>query len=242
MELSTKRLMDLERQAYSRNIATFSEFLTLNEQDEFLKSPVGLYKLDGGFELAERKVIIFLPYEGCEYDNPIQCIKVMPTNLKFTSMPSHRDFLGAVLGLGITRTLIGDILVNDNAAYIFCHRKISAFILDNLTSVARSLVNTSIYDGTFDETFLKKELISTTVSSIRLDSICAAAFSISRNHISDLITGGNVYVNGRLITTNAYNLKEDDIISVRHVGKCAYKGSSHITKKGKNSIIIEKYI
>lgn len=77
---------------------------------------------------------------------------------------------------------------------------------------------------------------------MRLDSLIAAAFQESRSSLKGLIEGGQVFVNGKLITSNGYHLREGDIISVRKKGKFRYSGISRETKKGRFSVTLERYI
>ncbi len=248
MEITIKKhLKDLENQAYSRNIPVFSEFLTLSEQNDAhdVLGSNPLISYEGGFDMAERRIIVFLPYAEYELskeDNPITCLMVKPLNLKFRSMPTHRDFLGSVLGLGIKRSMIGDIVINEDCAYIFCLDHICPYIIDNLTQVGSSPVSVEICTNMNFESTIKTQEVHATVASLRLDNICCAAYNISRSKMAEYIKSGLVYINGKLTESTSYNLKEGDIISIRHVGKFCYKGYTHVTKKDRFSIMIDRYI
>ena len=86
------------------------------------------------------------------------------------------------------------------------------------------------------------EELKGTVSSIRLDSVLALAYPLSRSKITAQIEAGKVFVNGKLITSNGYRLKDNDIISVRKMGRIAYDGILSETKKGRYLISVRKYI
>lgn len=83
--------------------------------------------------------------------------------------------------------------------------------------------------------------LSGTAASIRLDSVLAIGFPMSRSKLTGYIEGGKVYVNGRLITSNGYHLKENDIISVRGMGRIIYGGILSETRKGRYFVRIYKY-
>lgn len=248
-QLFRKRLLDQANMAYGRGICLYSDFLNLNEQSIFFslknKLPMMKYFTYGGFADAERKILCFCGddsiTEEAELDYPIACIKVMPLNQKFSDTLNHRDFLGAVLNLGLERGKIGDILINENEGYIFAHQGISDYIADQLIKVKHTMVRASIIEEQeFKYTPSFKE-VTGTVSSVRLDSILAVAFHSSRSSLSGLIEGGKVYVGGRLVLSNSYNLKENDIVSVRGLGKFIYAGTSHQTKKGRYSVKVYLY-
>lgn len=248
-QILRKRLLDLANAADSRGICLFSDFLNLSEQNIFLSLKQELPKIkyftNGGFRDAERKILCFCGndsfFDEAEITFPITCIKVVPINQKFSDNLNHRDFLGAILNLGLDRSKIGDILINDNEGYIFAHSGISAFITEQLVKVKHTMVNAhEIEQKEFDYKPKYKE-IAGTVSSIRLDSILSVAFNSSRSSLTGLIEGGKVYVGGKIITSNSYPLKENDVVSVRGLGKFIFAGTSYQTKKGRYSVKILLY-
>lgn len=249
-QIFRRRLIDLANTAYNRGISIFSDFLNLNEQNIFLslknELPMIKYFAYGGFSDAERKILCFygndIKIEEQDVIFPISCIKVVPINQKFSDSLNHRDFLGAVLNLGLDRGKIGDILINENEGYLFSHTSISGFIVEQLVKVKHTLVNCSIIDRRDFNYQPKFKEISGTVSSARLDSILSVAFNTSRSSLTGLIEGGKVSVGGRIILSNSYSLKENDVVSVRGWGKFIYTGTSHQTKKGRYSVKILLYI
>lgn len=242
-----KRLIELSRVSYQRGIATYSDFLNLNELNILHTTPQNTfftkYETVGGYCGSERQMVVFLP-DALYYTPfyPIKVLKISPLHKKFAEELSHRDYLGAILNLGIERCKLGDILLIDGNAYIFVHESLANFICQNLTRIR----HTSVYVETEDEQSFSYtpdiEEIKGTVASIRLDSILSLAFPISRSKLVPLIEGGRVFVNGKLITTNSYNLKENDIISVRKKGRFQYKGILSQTKKGRYYVLLHKYI
>ncbi|MDF2485711.1 MAG: hypothetical protein K0R46_1879 [Herbinix sp.] len=244
-----RRLLDLANTAYNRGICMFSDFLNLNEQNIFVslknELPRIKYFTYGGFKDAERKILCFCGNEQInsveEIEFPITCIKVVPINQRFSDSLNHRDFLGAVLNLGIDRSKVGDILIDANEGYLFAHNTISQFIFDQLVKVKHTLISTSFtppQDFHYQPKYIE---VVGTVSSVRLDSILAVAFHTSRSSLSGLIEGGKVFVNSKEILSNSYMLKENDVVSVRGLGKFLYTGTSYQTKKGRYSVKILMY-
>ena len=86
------------------------------------------------------------------------------------------------------------------------------------------------------------ELVTGTCSSVRLDALIAIAFHASRSSMAPLISSGMVFANGKLITSNGYEPKPGDIISVRKKGRFLYEGVSHQTKKGRISVRLQLYV
>lgn len=249
-QLLRRRLLDLANTAYTRGINIFSDFLNLNEQNIFIglknELPMIKYFAYGGFNDAERKMLCFCGKENASNAEdiiyPIACIKVVPLNQKFSDSLNHRDFLGAVLNLGLDRSKIGDILIDENEGYIFAHTGISEYIIDQLIKVKHTMVQSSLIDRKdFNYKPKLKEVVGT-VSSVRLDSILSVAFHSSRSSLSGLIEGGKVSVGGKIIMSNSYVLKENDVVSVRGYGKFIYAGTSYQTKKGRYSVRIMLYI
>lgn len=241
----SRRFIDLANAAYQRNVPMFSDYLNLNEQSVFEQTlrdmPPVICRLTGGYPLAERKIAAFLPYEVEEDDLPITALIVRPVNRKFAQELCHRDFLGALLNLGIDRCIIGDILVNESAACVFCKEKMAGYVMKQLTRVKNTVVMAK--EGVFSEDFVQRtQPVTGTVRSVRLDSVLSVATGISRSHIIDHIEGAKVFVNGKLITTNSYALKDGDILSVRHVGRFLYKGVSAQSKKGRYFVTLEKFM
>jgi RNA-binding protein YlmH len=147
-----------------------------------------------------------------------------------------------LLNLGVDRSKIGDILVQENSAIVFVHKSIESFMLDEVTRIRHTMVQTSIVDM-LDISFQPEtKEIKGSVSSIRLDSLMALAFSSSRSKLVEFIENGKVFVNGKLITSNGYQLKENDIISVRGLGRFRFIETLSETKKGRLYVNIHLYI
>ena len=242
-----KRLIELSDLSYRRDIVTFSDFLNLNELNILHTTPRNLfparYETYGGYEPAERQMVAFLPDAlYYEYRYPISVLRISPANRKFAENLSHRDFLGGILHLGIERSCLGDLLVEDGVCHVFVTDAMADFICHELTRVRHTVVKTEKIDETAFSFTPRLETIKGTVASVRLDTVLSVAFPMSRSRLTGLIEGGKVFVNGKLITSNGYRLKEEDIISVRGMGKMVYQGILSETKKGRQYIQVGKYI
>ena len=247
-ELIRRHFVDLANRAYNRDIVVYSDFLNLNELHslQYLNmDDLGVtLRLSGGYEEAERQIAAFLPdaFVLCEEpDFPIRCIAIRPLNARFSEDLTHRDYLGALMHLGIERSCLGDILLQDQTAYVFCLAKMADLICRELTRIRHTSVMATVEELTEVPRPRYKE-ISGTVSSVRLDSVLAVAFGLSRSKAIPYIEGGQVYVNARLVTSNGYTLHPNDLISVRGLGKFRYLDTTSQSKKGKYWINIQRFV
>ncbi|NLJ90007.1 MAG: RNA-binding protein [Clostridiales bacterium] len=245
-QIFIKRIKELGTTAYYKEILTYTDFLNLNEISIFHSIKKDLPKIPyesyGGYEGAERQILFFKGIStDIDYKDYISCIHIKPVSKRFSDELSHRDFLGSILGLGLDRSTIGDILVKDGEAYCFCLSSISDFIIDNLFMVKHTNVLCSLADIDTDTFRPNFEEIQGTITSNRLDAIIAVALKTSRSKITSLISSGRVFINGREITSNSYVVKDDDIISIRGHGKFIYKGQDGITRKGRLRVLLLKY-
>ena len=242
-----KHFRDLARTAYQRGIAVFSDFLNLNELNIFqsLRGEFSYLETEtfGGYELAERQIAVFRPEAPVFYaDYPVKCLKITPLNAKFAEDLNHRDYLGAVLNLGIDRVCLGDILVEEDAAYLFCLERMADFIRDNLIRIRHTSVYVEQVEAENFHYEPKYKEVSGTVASVRLDKLLALAFNASRSSLTGLIEGGKVFVNGKLVTSNGYEPKEGDLISVRGMGRFRFRETGGQSKKGREYVILWRYI
>lgn len=246
-ELFQKRLKELASIADRRSIVTFTDFLNLNELNIFQLTYKDLSFVAcrpfGGYESAERQIIAFIPDAlSYGYDYPISCIKIRPVNEKYADRLTHRDYLGALLNLGIARSMLGDILIDGVTALVFCLERMEMFITENLTRVKHTNVVCEPMDYENLDYKPKYELVRGSVSSVRLDSLLGVAFGASRSSLVGMIEGGKVFVNGKLITSNGYKLKENDIVSARGLGRFCYLGVTSETRKGRMWAEIKKFV
>lgn len=242
-----KRLIELSKTAYRRGIVTYSDFLNLNELNILHTTPKNefdtKYETFGGYNDSERQMAAFLP-DALYYTHfyPIQILKIEPLQKKFTESLTHRDYLGAILNLGIERSKLGDILVMEDFTYLFIQESLADYICNGLTRIRHTSVNVTKEDSQSFTYVPKYKEITGTVASVRLDSLLSLAFGSSRSKLVNLIEGGKVFANGKLMTTNSYQVKEGDIISVRGIGRFRYNGIQSQSRKGRYFISLYKYI
>ena len=247
-ELLKKRFIELANKSYNAGIFVFTDFLVLAEQSAFseIKKEIrGIpYTAFGGAVGAERVMIRFGSEEdlGYEVPFPISVIKAEPVSQKFADKLTHRDFLGAILNLGIERDTLGDIVILGKTAYLFTKDTISDYIIENLTKIRHTDVVARRTDELPSGELYKTERITVQVSSERLDAVIARAFCLSREESSELFCRGKVFVSGKKTENISYQPRPDDTISVRGYGRFIYRGYKSTSKKGKLNIEIDKFI
>lgn len=247
-ELLKKRFIELARKADNSGYFTFTDFLGLAEQSAFSEIKKELrgikHKAFGGAAGAERVVIRFGSEDDLGYSMPypISIIKVEPASQKFAEKLTHRDFLGAILNLGIERDTLGDIVIIDNVGYIFALDDIANYIADSLIRIRRTDVNATIVADLPEGELYRTERKTIQISSERLDAVVAKVFSLSRDDAQSLFKKRLVYANGKEIDSSSYTPKENEKISVRGHGRFIYIGTQSLSKKGKLNVAIDLYI
>lgn len=247
-ELLKARFIELARRAEMGGYFTFTDFLGLAEQSTFeeIKHKLGrtAYKTFGGAVGAERVMIRFGSKEELGYDAtfPIACILVRPRSQKFADRLTHRDFLGALMSLGIEREVLGDIAIFDNCGYVFVKEALCDFISSSLTEVKRTDVVCERCEEIPEGKLYRTEPRRIQLSSERLDAVIAKSFSLSREDAQLLFSRGLVFVNGRLIESPSHTPRNEDKISVRGHGRLIYRGADGLTRKGKLNVTIEMYV
>lgn len=246
--LVKKRLLELGRKSYNSGIFTFTDFLGLAEQAAFaeIKRELGPvpYSVFGGAEGAERVMIRFGSEEELGYSlpYPISVIKAEPVSQKYADRLTHRDFLGALLNLGIERHTLGDIVIIDNVGYIFALESIAPYIADSLGRVKRTDVKTEIISELPDGELYRTERKTVQISGERLDAVIAKLFSLSREDGQNLFRRGLVFADGRQIDSPSYTPKENEKISVRGYGRFIYIGKTSLSRKGKLNVALDLYV
>lgn len=240
------RIKDLANTAFNKNIYTYSDFLNINElsllNHTVKELPPVKTTLMGGNNYAERKTVVFAPDEiYYKMDIPISVLKIAPVNSKFADTLCHRDFLGAILNLGINRCKIGDIFVKENMAYVYVKSEIADYIIENLFKIKHTNVSITVSEYTDIEVLPNFKEITGTISNVRLDSIIATALNSTRSSILSYIEERKVFINGKLTVSNGAGVKNGDIISVRGKGRFIFDGVIKETKKGRNLIKLRLY-
>ena len=168
-------------------------------------------------------------------------MRVSPVSARFAEDLEHRDYLGALMNLGINRNQVGDLFVREHQAVFFCLDAIADYLLSSLTSVRRTSVTASPVspeDELLQPVFRE---MSFTVASERLDAIVAGFASLSRGQAAQLFPASRVLVNGRVETSPSGHLKPGDILTVRGTGKAVYQGISRETRKGRLLVTLNQY-
>lgn len=249
-ELIKKRFEELAKRAYTDNFYTFTNFLNqadLNTFNNIKKdlsyAGISLYSEDNDLDL-ERDIIRFGNEKdyGYSIDYPVTCLEISPLLKKFSSDLTHRDFLGAIMNLGIKREMIGDIKVDDKTAYIFCMDVVAEFIKDNLTRVKNTVVKTNVSKDTIKSFKPQYKEYLDTVSSLRADIIIAAIFKLSRKDTLEFFSEKKIMLNGTVLENNSRVLKPKDKVSVRGKGKFVFNENDYVTKKGKSHINVSLYV
>lgn len=230
-------LINISEKTYS---VTYSHFLTPAEQT--LISNIlefkGFISFDGGYDYAERRICCISANEYClKNDIPINLYSLIVKKANI----SHRDVLGSLMGLGIKREMIGDIIISDNRYQFFCHNSVSSFILYNLKKIGKYNV-TIVEDRLSEIPKTKTQDLTINVSSMRLDSVTAECFGISRTKIAEFIKSGNVSLNWLVQTDISKEIKSGDKISLRGKGKVEICDILGISKKGRLFVSVKKYI
>ena len=248
-ELLESRIKELDKVSYSRDILRATGFLSLSEQSVFHGLSQDFLNRDnflcGGHEDADRRVGIFMPSyysrEGAE-EELISCIRVRPVNERFADELSHRDFLGALMNLGIERDRIGDILTDGKKAYIFCLAEIADYICSSISSVKHTtVILEKTAPGECDIEPAYEECRVNTASD-RADGVVAALYKLSRSQAQTLFSQEKVFADGRVVTDCSDRLKEGARISVRGFGKFIYEGIDGTSRKGRLYVKVRRFV
>ncbi len=196
----------------------------------------------GGYEQAERCLFMVFPEYAEESVNDEFISLLEITGRDITSL-SHRDFLGSILGLGIKREKIGDIVCLEEKCLVFVLKDIADYIAANLSKVANCGV--SVKKTSLDAAVIparKVEKIQTTVASLRLDAVIGAALKTSRGNASEVIRAKRVSVNWQEAEGVSAKILPGDIFSVRGAGRFRLAEEVNETRKGRLGICIEKFL
>ena len=245
-DLLKKRFLELADRSYRSDKFIFTDFLSMAEVSLLysLEREIGPKNMTlfGGIEDAERCVARFGNPDSFGYTEefPICCIKVEPLMQKFSDDLSHRDILGSIMGLGIERSNLGDILINDNRAYVFCLERMAEYIIDNLSKVRHTSVKCSLTEEVPSNTADGVEM-NVQAHGERIDGLVSKIYGLSRSKSIDLFRQQKIFVNGRVCENNSYNLKENDMVSVRGSGRFKFLGVVGTTRKGNLNVKVVKY-
>ena len=244
----------------SSNTIENYDFLSPEEQskaDRLMKSmrSQGAF-LYGGYSEAERKIPVFIPEYfdvtdeegaiGFFAQEPELCPLVIleleiPKHESF--VPGHRDYLGALMGEGIKRQKIGDILIRPGGAQIVVLKELAEYLKSSLITVGRASVTARLLPiDKIDPGEVHLEKIRINVPSARLDNVVSAVFSLSRKSAQEAVARGLVFVDGIQLMKPDYQLKPAQKIVLRGKGKAIYLDTSGVSRKGKLYVEVMKYV
>ena len=230
-----------------KNIMTSTCFLSLRELDmtKYLFGNVEGLCAFGGYDGAERQMLVYLPdyLEASalqDEDSPVICLRA---TFFEGDTPSHRDFLGALMGAGIARDTIGDICVGKGSCDFFVTQEIAPYILQNLLGAGRTKLHlTKIPLDQVQVPEQEVKQIKDTVASLRLDSIISSGFRIGRSLAAQHICAGKAAIDGLPCEKPDKAVEEGAKISVRGLGKIKLQKVNGETKKGRISVVIDRYV
>ena len=230
-----------------RNIMASTGFLTPRELQmcRYLFGDLPGLTAFGGYDGAERQLLVYLPdyLDGSalqEEDGPVNCIH---GTFHESETVSHRDLLGALMGAGIARETVGDIIVNCNSCDLLVTARIAPYVLQNLTSAGRATLHLALIplsQLTIPQPQVK--LIKDTLASLRLDSVVSSGFRIGRSLAAQYISAGKVAVDGLPCEKPDKTVSEGCKISLRGSGKILLATVGNRTKKDRISVTIHRYV
>lgn len=241
------KLWDKINAGMRKNIPASTCFLSPRELEMakyLFGEPEGLYAF-GGYPDAERKMLVYLPEyldesSLMEEDSPVVCLRAV---FYQGDNPSHRDFLGALMGAGIGRETVGDICVGKGSCDFFVTEDIAPYILQSFTSAGRTHLHMEripMTQASIPEPEVKE--IRDTLASLRLDSVISSGFRIGRSLASQYVTAGKAAIDGLPCEKPDKAVSEGAKISVRGLGKIKLAQINGITKKDRISVTIYKYV
>lgn len=239
-----KRARDLAERCERSGTVCVSGFLSPAEQYELQTRlgyiPCGLV-FHGGGDNCERAAAFFLPdYMTEEMLDLSEYLCAMKLKAYF-GQPGHRDYMGALLGMGIGREWLGDIQVEGDTAYVFCMKSVLRHLL-SIEKAGRYTVKAS--QVPLEEVPVRKvetESLSFSVMSPRLDAVAAGLFHLSRTEAAKQIAAGNVSLNyGQCLKADCI-VKEGDILSLKGKGKGSISGMGGTSRKGRLFVYGEIY-
>ncbi|MBQ7867237.1 MAG: RNA-binding protein [Clostridia bacterium] len=192
---------------------------------------------EGGYEDAERRMACFWDAEE-PYAFPFQTLEV---TWPHQSAPGHRDMLGSLMGLGLKRALIGDIVILQDRGYVFADEQMAEHISQTLTSAGRIRLQIKLLDEPPALEPPKGTEMHDTVASLRLDAVVASGFHLSRTDAAELIAAGHVKLRHLPTERPDARVQEGDAVSVRGYGRLTVEQVGNPTKKGRLPVTLMRY-
>lgn len=247
------QILDKIKFVKSRNKIENTDFLNMYQIDlveNFLKKiKYTKYILFGGYDTAERKILILYPEKfdikmlEKNYNKIVRTIRIELLDKKDEKL-SHRNYLGGLIKLGIERDKIGDILVEENGADIVVINSVSRFLVQELPMLTR-FKNSKISEKDIEQ--LRKveqttEEIKIIVPSLRLDNFVSDLARTSRNRAVEIIKNERVFVNGQNELKLSKQIKKGDTITIRGKGRFIIKDFTGTTRNGRTIVLVERFV
>lgn len=237
--------LDLARVAERSGRPMYSGFLSLEEQAALVRA-VRVSGISitfwGGYEEAERKIASFCPlFFQEETPLPIVCLKITLKDGKYLSKKiEHRDYLGSILGQGIDRSKVGDILVQEDGAFVFVSEEMAPYLAGTLETIGRAHVTTSYHEGPITSANDGQEMVIS-LASLRLDALIARGFGMGRDDSAALIRAGRVQLNHMMTTKVDAQVQVGDTISARGKGRIKILEEKGQSKSGRQQVLITRF-
>ncbi|MBR2561089.1 MAG: hypothetical protein IKE31_02955 [Eubacterium sp.] len=238
------RYAELAEKSRRQHIYQYTDFLTpADAADACSVVPEKERAVFGGAQNCERVIVRYGdPADtGFEEPFPIAVIRIRPQHARYAENLTHRDYLGALMHLGIERDILGDILVRETGTYVFTEEHMAEYICRELTQVRHTSVCCEILQDVPEDALPRLEAESVIAASARLDVILAKVYHLSRTRSKELFAAGHVQIGGRVCEKESILPRSGDIVSVRGYGKFRYEGETGTTKKGSLVLEILKY-
>ena len=239
------KVLDAAQSSIIRHKKTITDFIDKGKSSIFFEKVKCIQDLEvmvfGGNSESERCMMAFAPnnMELTEEDFPIKALHITKNNKFGQADLSHRDYLGSILGLGIDRAQVGDIIILEKETICYIHKDLAEYVQTALEFVSRTKVKVSVSDifvVTLPEKVWKYHTM--TVASLRLDAIASAAFHLSRAKVQQYIKKEIVQVNWNTVINPSLLLKEGDMISIRSFGRAKLFEIGNVTKKDRICVTI----
>ena len=234
--LLKNQFLEMSERSERQSRWVYSDFLSPSEQSLLLSmgNQVQPVTLLGGWDGAERRIACFGSEDRCfePPQPPFCCILAEPKQKKFAGRMGHRDVLGALMGLGVKRKTLGDLLIRESCAWILCLDSISDYLLQQLHEIGSTTV-VCRRDELPAFTQQEPEPVSLAAASDRVDALLAAVYRLSRSQAAEAIRQGLVFVDSRLCEAPSFKVRPGALVNLRGRGRFRYHGPAGETHSGR---------
>lgn len=240
--LFVRRIVDLAQAVQSRGVSRATAFLSDRQQELARAALSGIgfdaYVFDGGYPDAERRILCL---QGEYGDDALPAVCLFAELVHADAVPTHRDYLGALMALGVKRECIGDILPCETGAYFFVLSRVAPLVCEELSGVGRCSVRVRAAQAQELPGQADRPVHTATVPSLRLDALLAVMLHISRGEAAQLVKSGMVEVNHVATSSAHYEVYENDVFSIRGRGKYRLCAVGAQSRKGRTFVSYIEY-